>query len=200
MSFTAFTFARADSLQAALWSRTVTTIAVANAIKASIATVAAPASYSTSGLNGAIGQAEFAVPQNVTVTTSSHGGSYAIASPIVITGLDPYGAVITENLTLTATGGGETIAGTKSFAQVTQIDIPAMTDTGGAFTFGVGDILLPSGNVFREVRGNSAANVKVGFIDGTSDTIPCTAGEHHKVAANRVYNTGTTVSSVTVYA
>lgn len=201
MSFTPFTFMKADSPLPSPWSRTVATaLASGNAIKTSIATNVAAQSYATTDLDGAVGQAQFALPQTVSVTTSAHGGSYIITSPIVVTGKDPFGNAITENLTLTATGGGETIQGVKSFAQVTKIDVPAMTDALGAFTFGVGDVLLPADTFFRKLRANSAADIKVGFQDGTTDTIHLTAGETVNVLVNRIYSTGTTVTALTAFA
>lgn len=201
MSFTPFSFMPKESPLPAPWSRTVTTaLASGNAIKTSIATAITAQSYSTVGLNGAIGQSQFALPQTVSVTTSSHSGSYIITSPIVVTGLDPYGNTITENLTLTQVNGNETIQGVKSFAQVTKIDVPPMTDTSGAFTFGVGDVLLPSGTFFRKLRSNSAGDIKVGFQDGTTDTIHLLAGETVNVLANRIYSTGTSATALTAFA
>lgn len=154
--------------------------AVANAIVTSLATAATPVALSGAGLNGAshggpyTGNGTTVGPRQVTVTTSANAGSYAIATPIVVTGTDRVGNIITDTLTLTATGGGETVATSKGFATVTEIDIPAMVNTGGAFTFGLGDCVMP----FRSIRVGTAGDVTYRCTDGKTDTLrKMTAGE-----------------------
>jgi len=181
-------------------SKTFAAIAVANAIKTSIATVVGAQNYTGAALNGAIGQGQFGVPQNVSVTTTTFASTYSIgaANPIVFTGTNEQGQVITESLLLTATGGNETIFGTKAFATVTGISVPAQLTTSGAFTFGVGDIVLET--PCREIRAGAAGNVKVGYPDMTAtDTIPLVVAERVTVAANRIYSTGTTALPVTIF-
>lgn len=172
---------------------TYTALADDDAIKTSIATVAAPATYSGGALNGAYG-GTFPLPQTVSVTTSSSVGSYILGA-IVFTGTDQDGSVITESLTLTAVNGNETIKGTTAFATITSIVVPAQFDTSGTFKFGVFHLLLKS--PMRKIRASAAGNLVLGFQDGNTDTLPCTAGEQQSVLALKVL--GTTSIGFTVY-
>lgn len=182
--------------------RTYTFAAIADAdgLKTSIATSTSVATYSGATLNGALanpGPATIPLTMNVSVTTTSQSNTYNITSPIVVTGTNAAGATITDSLTLTTDDGNETVAGTKAFATVTSIAVPAQSNTSGAFTFGVQNIVFDE--AAREVRGGSAGNIVVGYDGSTTDTIPCLAGEHHKVFAKRIVSSGTTALPVTVY-
>jgi hypothetical protein len=57
------------------------------------------------------------------------------ASNITVTGLDQAGNTITETFAI-PNNGGATVAGTKRFAQVTGVSIPAQSGTGGSFVLG----------------------------------------------------------------
>lgn len=160
-------------------------IAVANAIKTSIATVAGAASYSGGALNGAVGAGALPMTQTVSFTTSSHAGSYVAGSKVTFTGLDRNGLVITEQLLVTAVNGGETISGLKGFLQVTQIDTEAQVDTAGAFTFGYSDVMCPG---CWGLRVGGAGALKLGFADKTTDTIPAMAvGERIDAMIQKVF-------------
>lgn len=134
-----------------------------DAIKTAIATATSQQTYTT--FNGALssgGAVALDPPRGVSVTTSESVGSY-VAAGIVFTGTYN-GAVQTETLTLTATGGNETIRGSKPFDTVTSIVVPAMSNTSGQFRFGVADLFAPPGEWFRAVRscdadGNIAVEV-----------------------------------------
>ncbi len=172
-------------------------IPVTNAIKTSIATVAAPVSYSGVALNGAIGVAEMNPPRNISVTTSASVGAYTLTA-ITITGTDAAGRALTETLTLTQANGGQTVVGASAFKTVTQIDILAMVSTAGAFTFGVRDIFCtrrPS-----RIRVGTTGALKVGYDDGTTDVIAAVlAGETLNIAPARVYgDSSTTATNVTL--
>lgn len=179
--------------------RTVTlaAAAVGNALKTSIASSAAPATYTGVALNGSIGSGRFAVPQTVSVTTSAHAGSYIITTPITVKGTDAFGNAISDTLTLTAVNGGETIVGVKAFMTVTEIDVPAMNDALGAFTFGVYDILLTPQTVARRIRASASGSLVIGYYDGSSDTLPSATGEQHDLQVMKV--SGTTSIGFTLY-
>lgn len=79
------------------------------------------------------------VPRNITFTLAGTTASIG-AGTAVITGTDMGGAVITENVTVTAATGG-LLSGSKAFKTVTQIDLPATTGAGVTITMGVGSKL-----------------------------------------------------------
>lgn len=170
-------------------------LASTNAIKTSIATSASPADYTT--FNGTLAGGPYRLPRTVSVTSSASAGSYIITSPIVFTGTDANGTVITESLSLTATGGGETIVGTKGFATVTEIAVPAMHDTSGAFTFGVQDVIVGG---CAELRFGKAGNVKVVTSKGNTDTIlDIVANERIPLSVSKIFgDASTTVQDITV--
>jgi hypothetical protein len=187
-----------SDLYASPRSKTFAAIADVDAIKTAIATVAATATYTGAGLNGAIGAAAFGITQTFTVKTRSNAGAYHIVDPIVVTGTNARGETITDSLYLTAENGNETIEGTIAFISITSIAVPAQHDTSGQFEFGVGDILFVS--PAREIRAGAAGNIKIGFQDGGTDTQPVLAAERIPSLIFRVYSTGTTALPVTVYA
>src|SRR5574337_1095199 len=112
----------------------------ADAIKTSVATVASAVSYSGAALNGAVGAGAITPTKTISVTSSVSAATYNTTDPIVITGTNERGEVITDSLLLTAAGGNETIGGKHAFKTVTKIDVPAQLGTGGAFTFGILDL------------------------------------------------------------
>ncbi len=147
----------------------------ADGIKTSIATVAAPVTYVVANFNGAaIATGVLDLPRSVSVTTSASVGSYAIASPIVVTGKRG-GETVTENLALTATGGNETIYGTQAFDSIASIAIPAQANTSGAFTFGVADICAPAGDTFSAIKCDTAVTLYVKYGEASSAKADATA-------------------------
>ncbi len=183
-------------------SRTVTfagALTVATAIKTSVATVAAPASYTTSGLNGAVGTTQMVAARRITATLASHASSYVAASIITITGLDENLDAVSDVLTIAGTGGGVTYTTTKFFRKVNTIAIAAQADTGGAFTFGVSDALVPGRVV--QLRVGTAGNINLGYANGTSDCILKVAvGEAIPCQPNIIYgDSTTTVQDITAY-
>lgn len=108
-----------------------------DAIKTSIATVAAPASYSGAQLDGAIGTGAISPSRQITATSSVSAGAYVAGSVITITGTtEEVGAADTDTMTVVGTGGGESLATTKHFSAVTQIDIEAQAQVTGSWQFG----------------------------------------------------------------
>lgn len=131
------------------------------------------------------------VGRTIKVTTTSSVGAYNLVA-ITITGTDASGIAITDTVTLTQTGGGESLTTTKAFATVTLISIPAMANTAGAIAFVTQDILLPK--PAREFRIGTAGSgaLHVGYIgdDGSvlQDTITgCSAGEKLPISPQWLY-------------
>lgn len=109
-----------------------------DAIKLSIATAATAQNYSGAALDGVVGAGAITPCASVTVKTTTHAATYNITDPIVVTGIDEAGRTITESLMLTQVNGNETITGTKAFASIISIAVPAQVDALGTFKFGVG--------------------------------------------------------------
>lgn len=192
-------FIKPGELGISLWTRTfAASIADDDAIKTSIATAATVQTYSGGGLNGVVAGTEFKLPQLLSITTTTSVGTYVTASPIVVTGEDSEGAVITESIALTQANGNETVFGIKPFFKVTSIAVPAQANTGGTFKFGVGDILLPG--VIREMRAGIDGTIKCGYQSQGNDTVTLKAGERHSAYVDRIYSTGTSAYPLTVYA
>lgn len=172
-------------------------MAIANAIVLSVATSTSPVAFNGAGLNGSIGAAAISLPQSVTATTSASAATYATGSThvITVTGTDWSGAVITGTITLTLAGGGETVAAVDTngkilgFAAVTSIGVPAQFGTGGAFTFGVRDVVVDE--LTLDIRAGSAGNLVLGYNDGSMDTVPAQLAEHLWYQARIVFAAST---------
>jgi hypothetical protein len=174
-------------------------LAVGNAIVTALATSTSPAVVSGGGLNGAQGGGPFPLPRAVSVTTSSSAGAYTTGAgnQIVVSGTDAGGSPLTDVLTLTASGGGETVTTTHGFATVTEIDIPAQNNTAGSFTFGVYDVCAQ----FRRLRIGTPNSGNVHYrcqLDASDDTIgQLQAGEWMPIVGTRLHG-DTTAHDVTV--
>ena len=184
---------------------TYATIAAATAIKTSVATAVTPSTYSGGQLDGsADGGARSATglpfEQAITATTSAHSASYKTgsANAITVTGTAEDGSAITDTIVLTQANGNETVATSKGFAKVTSITVPGQNDTSGAFTFGIGDIVLAK--PIRQIRAGIDGNVKLGYQAGVIDTLGLVATEKEQVLAARIYDSGTTALPVRIYA
>lgn len=165
-------------------------LADTDAIKTSIATVAATATYTGGALNGVIGATAMVPARTVSVTTSANVGTYTGVA-IVVTGTDVNGLALSETLTLTAVDGNETIVGSKGFKTVTSIAIPAQFDTGGTFQFGVRDVMCSTPP--KAVRCVGAGALKVGYEDGTTDTIAdIAARETLLISPTKIFGDGGT--------
>lgn len=168
-------------------------------IKLSVATNVAAQSYSGATLDGALanpGPAVNRLPQVVTVVTGASAATYNVASPIVVTGTNYAGDVITDSLQPTNANGGETVVGVKAFKTVTGIATPAQSGGGGTFKFGVQDVLLDP--PARELRHGADGTINLKDADGNADPLPGFAGEHQPVCVSRIVGSGTTFP-LTVY-
>lgn len=161
-------------------------------IKASVATVAAPQSYTGVALDGSLVTAAGGIKycsRTVTVTSAAAVGAYTTATPIVITGYRA-GVLITENLQLTAANGGETIRGTKAFDQITQIDVPAQASGAGHLSFGVGDLcsMVRNGTVCSWFKPDADGFVRCRFDENgdRDDSLPVKAQIFEDVAPQRI--------------
>lgn len=193
---------------ATLRSKTYTNsaaMAVANAIVTSVSTSTSPQSYSGAGLNGSIGAGKIDLPQSVSATTSASGATYATGSThkITVQGTDVFGNSITGFITLTMVGGGETVVALDAngvilgFASVTSISVPAQLGMGGAFTFGVRDVVVDQ--LTTDIRGGLAAsNIVVGYSDGSTDTVPTELAEHLYLYGARIVFASSTAFPITV--
>ncbi len=170
-----------------------------DAIKTSIATVAAPVTYATTDINGVIGLTAMSPARTLTVTTAAHALAYSVGSTVTVTGVDAAGRVLTEVFTLTATNGGETLVGTKGFAGVVSIAIGAQLLTLGAFSIGVRDILC--GKTPYMIRANGAGDLHVAFDDASEDTIPAMAAkEYITFSPTKVFgDSATTITGLTLF-
>lgn len=162
-----------------------------DAIKTSVATDDTnPAVYTS--FNGALGGGPFTLTRNVTVKTSTSAATYNTTDPIVFTGTDLYGEVLTEELTLTAAGGNETVVGLKAFKTVTQIDVPVQSDTTGTFKFGVQDAFVTEQCV--DLRVGTAGNLKVTHNNDAVDTFSMANGEHISISPKKIWGTSATTA------
>ncbi len=116
---------------------TAITAAGAADVDAIIATGASTAGTQTltgTALDGVIGGRLMTTPRALSFTFSSH--TDWDATSITVTGKDGAGHTITEAFAI-PNNGNATVNGSKLFARVTQVSIPAQTGTGGTFTMGV---------------------------------------------------------------
>lgn len=133
-----------------------------NAIKTSIASVAAAVDYSGAALNGAVGVGTMSPPRNATVSNDAGATPADAPASAHFYGKDITGADIDETITINQAGG--TAVGAKAFAKVTRITMPAGDGTGALLEFGFGDkiglakkVLSRAGgtNLIREVYDGS---------------------------------------------
>lgn len=110
----------------------------ATAFLTATATVATATSYEDTALDGTVGDGALDPPRQVVATVA--GGTPADApATATVTGLDVDGNALTETLTLPQTA--TTVTGTKCFAQVTKIEMPAADGTDATVSFGTGAVL-----------------------------------------------------------
>jgi hypothetical protein len=110
-------------------------VAAANAIAASATAVHAAVTLTAAAQTIITAITSPAAPRNVTIT----GNAAGIAGNIVITGTNYAGEAISEAITLSGTS---TVAGSKAFNAITEIDLPAQTNTSGdTVSVGLGSAL-----------------------------------------------------------
>lgn len=181
----------------------------ANALKLSIATVAAPTTYNLlAAFDGALGPRIFngvgpAFTLSVHNTTDVGVYAFGANNRIVISGWYK-GAQVTQPYQLATADGAENLttgpggSALQAFDKVDSIFIPAQVNTTGAWTFGVRDLVAPSGGHFRFIKAVLAGNavLRYGEDPNTDDTIGLLAGEQLSAAFTRVLGTTTIGFSV----
>lgn len=80
------------------------------------------------------------VPRNVTATADGTTADIG-AIQVVVTGTNSEGDAITETLPAFTVNTAGTVVGSKAFATITQVDIPAHDGTGATTAIGLGDKL-----------------------------------------------------------
>lgn len=191
-----------------------------NGIKTSVGTSTSAQEYTGAALNGALmSLADWRLPRGVSVTTSVSAGRYNITDPIVFTGPNWDGVETTASVYLTDTDGGETVSCgiEQGILKPTKVNVPKQLLAGGAFEFGVRDIVLDYADdsrdrpaFGRQIRHGSTGDIRLGYDgdDAPSDPTALSRyrglirgadGERHDVFFGRVYGSGTTSDPVTVY-
>lgn len=137
-------------------------ISAANAVAASATAVHAAVALTASAQTITTAITSPAAPRNVSVTGNASG----IAGNVVVTGTNYNGDTITETIALS---GASTVAGTKAFASVTSIALPAKTNTSGdTVSVGIGSVLgLPYKLAHNTVIAVFLDNAK----EGTAPTV-----------------------------
>lgn len=141
--------------------------------------IAAPSTVFLNGANVLVYMLD--VPRNITAAVTHE--TSVVAMTIVVTGYDEYGASMSEELSIAATGTSQTAAGKKAFKYVYSI---AITTAGNATTntlnLGWGDVLglpymLPAlsdfftnGTYFNEVLEATAPTVVAGVTTTATNT------------------------------
>lgn len=183
-----------------------------NAIKTSIATAVTKQTYDGAALNGTFANPGPAKTKMhvLSVTTASNGGSYVVGSTIVFTCTDQRGKTRTLTATITNADGGETLDAVDADGNivgamtVSTIVVGAQADTGGAFEFGVTDVVFD--DTVRQLRGGAAGDIAVEYeadlISGVvafTDTLQCIEGERHDCFAKKILDSGTDAFPVKAY-
>jgi hypothetical protein len=139
----------------------------ADGILASFATSATVATVKTSGFT------QPAIPRNVTIEALATGTAADVkAVAPIVEGHDMEGNVITETLPAFTVNVQGTVAGTKAFADITKVTIPAMDGADVPCAVGFGDVLglpykLPTNTVLFAALG--------GAREGTAPTVATSA-------------------------
>ena len=124
---------------------------------------------------------EMDVPRNVSAAVT-HGSS-VVAMTIVATGLDEYGAAVSETLSITATGTSKTAAGLKAFKWVRSIALVSASDAeANTVNVGFGDVLglpvaLPQKGLVVGEMEDGAAPTAGTLVAAVRSTATATTGD-----------------------
>lgn len=113
------------------------------------------------------------VPRNITATSGGTAGDIA-AIQVVLAGLDAEGNAISETLPIFTADSATTVVGSKAFAQVTSVTIPAHDGTGATTSIGFGD-KLGIGTRLKRNAVNKAYLANV--VEGTAPTVAVNADD-----------------------
>lgn len=131
-----------------------------------------------------------AVPRNVTATSGGTAGDIK-AIQVIVAGTNAEGVAITETLPVFTENSATTVVGSKAFATVTSITIPAHDGTGATTAIGTGAKLGLGDRIGR----NSVERAYLGgTIEGTPPTVAVSSSalESNTVTLNSALN-GTAV-------
>lgn len=119
------------------------------------------------------------VPRNVTATPGGTSTDIG-AIQVVVEGTDTFGEAISETLPAFTANATTAVTGSKAFATITSITIPAHDGTGATTSIGTGSKLgLPAAL--------SRNTVVAAFLDGAKEgTAPTVAVDASEVASNTV--------------
>lgn len=119
------------------------------------------------------------VPRCVTATAGGTAADIA-AIQVTVTGTDASGAEITEDLPAFTENSAGTVVGSKAFATVTEVVIPAHDGTGATTAIGVGDKLGLGAHLGRNT-------VIAAFLNGAKEgTAPTVATSVSTLSSNTV--------------
>jgi len=110
-------------------------------------------------------------PRNITATAGGTAGDIK-AVQVIVTGTNYNGEIITETLPAFTVDTAGTVSGSKAFATITSITIPAHDGTGATTAIGFGEVLgLPYKLAHNTVLNTYLANVK----ESTAPTVTVSA-------------------------
>ena len=167
--------------------------AASTAIKTTVASATTVEVFEGAALNGSVGGGVMSPPRNLTITQNANADIDAV--DVVIEGLDINGDVITDTITMTD-GGGATDSGSKAFASVVRITVPAQSGTAGTFAFGFGPLMGLSQPI--KSRAGLAAlshEIALGVVVTTGTVADATVG-----APNGTYSPATAQNASNDYA
>lgn len=122
----------------------INALADADAIVATGASTTGTQTLSGASLDGVLGYRALSPSRRLSFTFSNHADWDA--TTITVTGRDAAGAVLVETFAV-PNNGNATVTGSKLFARVTEVSIPAQSGTGGTFTMGVAAPMTAADNV-----------------------------------------------------
>lgn len=137
----AFDTVQAGGVSLARFDAPSTAAVDADGIKTSFASVAAPVTLGVADFDGALapgasGAAIINSPKRVTLTVGAGGTpAHWLGGDVVVTGTDADGAALSETVSSAAGAGTTTTVG--YFATVTEVELPAASNTGAQLTLGV---------------------------------------------------------------
>ena len=111
------------------------------------------------------------VPRNISITTTNNA---APSGNVTITGIDAKGNSATEKITISA---GAIAYGSKAFATVSMITIPAGVSSSDKVSVGISDklglynVIYAASDVYKKTKND--LEVSIGTVDITNDTVDC---------------------------
>lgn len=156
-------------------------VADVDAIMTAFAAPAVETQYSGADLDGVLGAGVFTYPRNLTFKGTTGLGEALLSKDVVIQGLDVYGQIQTETLTLSAIGASTTVtdAGLYAFTKILSLTFDADAgvvgdyEVGFGVKFGLSRPLVQGGLIFEALDNaapGAAATVAfsaVGLPNGT---------------------------------